>query len=135
MEKSQKRVATIERAVAIQAMASARVPTETLMLYGSRRVCRAPVSVEKRIVVVRAARKVKIVEICEDGLAMALLWRILGETHDSHDPSAQASPATADGQQTDHNGDQSRPEGDLVRDEVPLSDAPVDLHGSRSAVS
>jgi len=63
MEHSQKRVAIMERAVAIQVTARARVPRFTLMLYGSRRVCRAPVREEKRIVVVREARKVKRVEI------------------------------------------------------------------------
>lgn len=55
--------------------------------------------------------------------------------YNCHDPSAQTAPATADSKQTDHNRDQSRPERDLVRDEVPLRDALVHLDCSGRSVS
>jgi len=58
-----------------------------------------------------------------------------GWTHNGHDPRAQASPATANRQQADDDCDHSRPECDLVCDEVPLGDALVDFDGRRRSVS
>jgi len=56
-------------------------------------------------------------------------------TYNRHDPCAQASPATANRQQADDDRDDSRPECDLVCDEVPLGDALVHFDGSRRGVS
>lgn len=93
--------------------------------------------------VVREARKVKRVEIWRGGRGVSFFGFLFGlggflegeEAYNRHNPSTQAPPSTADSQQAHDDGDDGRPERDLVRDEIPFGDATVHRHSLGSRVS